>query len=337
MSSQIKTGLLLGLLTAIVFDTAQAAPCQPAGAPVTVAIETIPDAPVAGFDREQLVNAANILLAGADLEVSLRDQAIGVMTAIGESSLRVLDHGDVAGPDSRGLFQQRDNGAWGSESDRMDPYISARNFFTALLAIPGRDELAPTMAAHQVQRNADPTHYAQFWDPAVALIDALAGAPTGLVAGAGQSTCSASPAVPGLVNAEGWAAPAAGPVTSRFGWRIHPVYGDRRLHAGVDLGAGGCGGPIWAVADGWVTFAGPKPGYGNLIEVEHAAGVRTRYGHMYAADILVGAGQDVSAGAQISRAGNAGVSRACHLHFEVLINGEAIDPIPYLHEAGIDL
>ncbi|MDR1513939.1 MAG: hypothetical protein LBS56_10775 [Propionibacteriaceae bacterium] len=95
------------------------------------------------------------------------------MTAMGESGLRVLDHGDAIGPDSRGLFQQRDNGAWGSLADRMDPYISATNFFRALMAVPNRDTMTPTQVAHAVQRNADPNHYTRWSDPAEEVVEAL--------------------------------------------------------------------------------------------------------------------------------------------------------------------
>ena len=108
--------------------------------------------------------------------LSLRDQTIGVMTAMGESSLEVLDHGDTVGPDSRGLFQQRDNGAWGTLAQRMDPAASATSFFTALLRVGGRDAMAPTQVAHTVQRNADPQHYAKHWDNAVAVVSRLTGA-----------------------------------------------------------------------------------------------------------------------------------------------------------------
>ena len=123
---------------------------------------------------EQLTNAASIVRAGQALGLSVRDQTIGVMTALGESSLRVVDHGDVAGPDSRGLFQQRDNGAWGSLADRMNPTESATSFFTALARVPGRDAMTPTAVAHAVQRNADPDHYAKYWDTAVSIVSRVA-------------------------------------------------------------------------------------------------------------------------------------------------------------------
>ena len=130
---------------------------------------------VGSYGQAQVANAAAIMAAGAAMGLSERDQTIGVMTAIGESSLRALDYGDTAGPDSRGLFQQRDNGAWGSLAERMDPTASATNFFTALQKIPGRDAMSPTAVAHQVQRNADPQHYAKYWDDAVAIVSRLNG------------------------------------------------------------------------------------------------------------------------------------------------------------------
>jgi hypothetical protein len=140
---------------------------------------TLPVVP--GLSREQVGNAAAVVRAGAGMGLSLRDQAIGVMTALGESSLRVLDHGDRAGPDSRGLFQQRDNGAWGTLAERMDPTASAQSFFRALTRVADRDAMSPTLVAHRVQRNADPQHYARWWDQAVGTVAALTGAPRATV------------------------------------------------------------------------------------------------------------------------------------------------------------
>jgi hypothetical protein len=131
---------------------------------------------VAGYRGAQLDNADAILAAGRRLGLSLRDQTIGVMTAMGESSLQVLNHGDKVGPDSRGLFQQRDNGAWGTLAQRMDPTASATSFFSALTKVAGRGAMSPTQVAHTVQRNADPQHYATYWDDAVAVVSRLTGA-----------------------------------------------------------------------------------------------------------------------------------------------------------------
>lgn len=153
----------------------------PAAGPTPAAADALPA--VAGFSLEQVGNARAVVAAGAAMGLSLRDKAIGVMTAIGESSLRVLDHGDGAGPDSRGLFQQRDNGAWGTYAERMDPTASATSFFRALARVGGRDAMAPTLVAHAVQRNADPQHYARHWDQAVALVARLTGASPAAVTG----------------------------------------------------------------------------------------------------------------------------------------------------------
>ncbi|MEE1652172.1 hypothetical protein V1260_15425 [Brachybacterium sp. J144] len=127
------------------------------------------------WNTTQVSNAIAIMNAGADLGMTQRDQEIAVTTAIGESTLTVIDHGDAAGPDSRGLFQQRDNGAWGTYEDRMDPHTSATMFYEALKKIDNRDSLSITEAAHRVQGNADPNHYAAYEDEARELIAAIRG------------------------------------------------------------------------------------------------------------------------------------------------------------------
>ncbi|MCL2090923.1 MAG: M15 family metallopeptidase [Micrococcales bacterium] len=163
------------LILLVLFSTydKSAAICVTSGT-VVIDPSAVSGITVAGYDHEQLLNAAYILQAGRDLGLSGRDQTIGVMTALGESSLRVIDYGDEAGPDSRGLFQQRDNGAWGTYEERMDPYISATNFFEALMEISDRNSLTPTEAAHRVQRSADPYHYNSFWPPAADIVAGLA-------------------------------------------------------------------------------------------------------------------------------------------------------------------
>lgn len=132
-------------------------------------------AEVAGFTGVQLTNAAAIMNAAADAGLGSDAQLLGVMTAIGESSLVCVDHGDTAGPDSRGCFQQRDNGAWGSYEDRMDPYTAAGSFYRVLVAVPGWQALPPSHAAHAVQRNANPDHYTTFLPAARELVTGLTG------------------------------------------------------------------------------------------------------------------------------------------------------------------
>lgn len=170
--------LFFGLILLVVLvggseQSASASECTPANGS-DIDPGHLPTETVAGYSGKQLVNAALIVNAGKGLELSVKGQTIGVMTAMGESSLEVLDRGDGAGPDSRGLFQQRDDGAWGSYKDRMDPTISSTNFFNALLDVKGWESLSPSEAAHQVQRNADPFHYESYWADAIDVVEAVA-------------------------------------------------------------------------------------------------------------------------------------------------------------------
>jgi hypothetical protein len=131
--------------------------------PVMVGTISVPAGPIAGYCQPELENAAEVMRAGQSLGIGVHTQTVGVMTAIGESGLRNLNYGDEAGADSRGLFQQRDNGAWGTLADRMDPYTASRNFFLKLVRVPGWQTMAPTQLAHDVQRNADPNFYSVYW------------------------------------------------------------------------------------------------------------------------------------------------------------------------------
>ncbi len=459
--------VIVGFLAAVTIGVGATPPaCNPTGPAIAVDPASVPQGPIAGYGHEQLLNAAHIMTAARSLGLTVRDQQIGVMTAISESDLLVLDHGDAAGPDSRGLFQQRDNGAWGSYADRMNPAISATNFFKVEMTVPARETLAPTLVAHTVQNNADPYYYEQFWTVAGTVVQALAGMktssapsaaggtsrynlgrvqpatatlantigpkfgiktmggyrdpagekydvnghPAGLAIDAmtndipdGKATgdrlvaylvqnakqlgvkyviwqqhiwsleradegwrlmedrgsptqnhmdhvhislnagatttdpgCpgTAPGGTPGTVAATGWARPTDAPVSSPYGWRIHPVTGSRKFHYGVDLAAQ-CETPIWAANTGVVITASTARGYGHLIEIDHGGGVTTRYGHMYASGMLVRVGDTVTAGQQIARTGSDGTSTACHLHFEVQVNGSNVNPADYLGEAGV--
>jgi len=130
------------------------------------------------------------------------------------------------------------------------------------------------------------------------------------------------------------------PITSytfyqAYGYRIHPVYGDYRLHAGADFSAP-CGTPLYATAAGTVTYAGPYGGYGNIIIIDHGGGITSAYAHVYATGIYVRTGQAVAAGTNIAGVGNAGVSTGCHLHFEIRNNGVATDPMAFLATRGVN-
>ena len=116
--------------------------------------------------------------------------------------------------------------------------------------------------------------------------------------------------------------------TSGFGVRSDPFRFSAAMHPGIDL-AGAYGTPIYATADGTVLRAGwNSGGYGNLVEIDHGRGITTRYGHMSA--ILVHAGDHVTRGQQVGRMGSTGRSTGNHLHYEVRIDGRAVNPIPFM-------
>lgn len=223
--------IMFGIILALVLLAAPPAQAGCDSPAATVDPATI-TATVPGWTHEQLVNAAQIMLAGQKAGLTVRDQQLGVMTAIGESTLRVLDVGDAVGPDSRGLFQQRAGGAWGSYQDRMDPFISASNFFKKLATIPGRANLAPTLAAHQVQRNADPQYYTPFWADAGRIVQAL----TAQLSTANAST--GAPSAPSSVASSRYQLGAVLPHTALVANTLGPMFGITTVGGYRPAGAG---------------------------------------------------------------------------------------------------
>ncbi len=122
-------------------------------------------------------------------------------------------------------------------------------------------------------------------------------------------------------------------VTSRFGRRIDPVTPSRgyEFHQGIDIDTG-TGDPLPVLADGVVTFAGRKRGYGLTVIVEHASGLRTLYAH--ASKLLVEKGQRVRRGATIALSGDSGRTTGDHLHLGVIDEGRFVDPMTYLLDPG---
>jgi murein DD-endopeptidase MepM/ murein hydrolase activator NlpD len=118
-------------------------------------------------------------------------------------------------------------------------------------------------------------------------------------------------------------------LASGFGWRTHPIYKVKKLHTGIDFAAS-IGTPIYATADGTVAEVSVKfSGYGKMVEVNHGFGYRTRYAHMH--EFAVRSGQTIKRGDLIGYVGNTGLSTAPHLHYEVLINGDHVDPVHYFY------
>ncbi len=120
--------------------------------------------------------------------------------------------------------------------------------------------------------------------------------------------------------------PVTGPVTSGFGMRVHPVLGYARMHSGVDIAAPS-GTPVGSAAAGIVAFAGWSGGYGNLVVVDHGDGLATAYAHL--SRTAVRTGQSVSQGQEIGNVGCTGLCTGPHLHFEVRVNGQPVDPMQY--------
>ncbi|GAA0989981.1 hypothetical protein [Subtercola frigoramans] len=177
--------LTLALTGSFILGTGgQRSACGATAADTTAAAQ---HPPVDGYSGDQLANAAAIMNAGAALGLDTTGQAIGVMTAIGESGLRDITYGDGAiNPDgsiadSVGLFQQQH--WWGSLADRMDPTKSATLFFQRLIAVPGWQSLPPSQAANKVQINADPNYYIQFYAAAKAIVTGLIGPDAACAAG----------------------------------------------------------------------------------------------------------------------------------------------------------
>jgi murein DD-endopeptidase MepM/ murein hydrolase activator NlpD len=120
--------------------------------------------------------------------------------------------------------------------------------------------------------------------------------------------------------------PVNGRISSGYGMRTHPIFRVRRMHHGIDIAAPH-GTPIFAADSGVVVEAGYIRGYGNTVIIDHGGGVATLYAHC--STILVGVGQEVQRGQMIARVGSTGYTTGPHLHFEIRINGDPVNPAEY--------
>ncbi len=115
--------------------------------------------------------------------------------------------------------------------------------------------------------------------------------------------------------------------TSGFGMRMHPILHEERMHKGLDFG-GPYGTRVNSAAAGRVTFSGQMNGYGNIVIIEHRPGFETAYGHLSQLNVEVG--DRIGAGYKVGEVGSSGMSTGAHLHFEVRVNGQQVDPADYL-------
>lgn len=173
---QVPPWVVVAGVVVLVIGARETVPPAPAAAePVTASCTAGPAGGVAGFGAEQIGNATVIVAVGRELGAPERAWVIALATAMQESSLRNIDHGDR---DSLGLYQQRPSQGWGSPAQVTDPRYAARIFYERLLAIPGWDAMALTEAAQRVQRSAHPNAYAKWEDEAATVLAATSGAIT---------------------------------------------------------------------------------------------------------------------------------------------------------------
>jgi murein DD-endopeptidase MepM/ murein hydrolase activator NlpD len=301
-------------------------------------------APAGGFDpigdwsSEQVGNAATIVTVGIRLGVPPRGWVIAVATAMQESKLTNLPNlGGENDHDSVGLFQQRPSQGWGSVAQLMDPVYAATKFYQALQRVDGWQAMPLTKAAQAVQTSGYPDAYAKWEADASALVGAL----TGLAGQLGD--CGAN------VGPLGWTQPVIHEVGSGF------RTAERPSHDGVDLGVGK-GTPIRAAASGVVTRVrcnaidvrtggdwgcdrdGDEEltkGCGWYVDIEHpnpggpGGVIVTRYCHMVTHP-AVAEGQHVAAGQAIGVSGSSGHSSGPHLHFEVHLGDQPVDPVAFM-------
>ena len=119
-----------------------------------------------------------------------------------------------------------------------------------------------------------------------------------------------------------------GKITSKFGNRTHPVLKSVKFHRGVDI-AVSIGTPVYSGIKGRVTFAGRKGNYGNLVEIEGNDGIKVRYAHLNSIDVVTG--QKVSDGEKVAETGNTGMSTGPHLHYEIIIDENPVNPLDFAH------
>ncbi|MFN3927502.1 MAG: LysM peptidoglycan-binding domain-containing M23 family metallopeptidase [Pseudanabaenaceae cyanobacterium] len=139
------------------------------------------------------------------------------------------------------------------------------------------------------------------------------------------------PSSPTIISTAGYPLPFVVPVSSGYGWRLHPIRGVMAFHAGIDLGAP-MGTPVLSSLAGTVVYAGMAGAYGNLVEINHSDRLITRYAHLSAVGVRVG--QTVVQGQTIGLVGSTGLSTGPHLHFETLLPSPqgwtTVDPAIYL-------
>lgn len=272
--------------------------------------------PQPGVIAQKQTNAAIIISVGREMGLSDYSVAIGVATAIQESGLINLPYGDR---DSLGLFQQRPSvRSWGTAEEIMDPAHAATAFFERLQTIPNRDQM-PMMEAAILVQIPNRFYYERDWEWDAVATELVTGTPSD------QNMCA------------GWVAPLGpgAPVSSLYGMRQLSDEVKPKLHAGIDFPAP-AGTEIRAASSGIIVYAGTDIYGGNYLAIDHGNNITTGYAHMTHFAPGLSEGVHVNAGQVIAYVGSTGRSTGNHLHFEVIVDGEKVDPLPFMRDRGVD-
>jgi len=269
---------------------------------------------------------ANLFLSGnhatsTSPEKLLND--LGSMSKLVEQSNKVYTDAKSAQNTAKALAAQADE----KKAEREKLRVAAEAAMQA--AIAAAKAAQDKLAEQQKQIVIMQAQLAALRD---ATAKTVAGYEAGVAAAAAAAAARGSGGLPGgYVGPQGWAVPAAGPITDGFGARPSPGGVGSTYHLGIDIGAS-CNAPIYAAHEGTVIYAGPNGSYGNFVLLDNGSAVKTGYAHIRNGGILVGIGQHVGAGQPIARVGTTGASTGCHLHYEVRINDVKIDGIPFMRD-----
>jgi murein DD-endopeptidase MepM/ murein hydrolase activator NlpD len=282
---------------------------------------------------------------GADADLLLAK--LGNMSKLVERSSDVYDEAQSAMNNAQSLGDQ----AKVAQAEREVLRVAAE---AALVAAQAAAEAAANALAESEVKSNELEQQLQFMRDAQATttagyeagvaerarLEAIRLAAEAEAARAAAAAASASGGSGGSVSMSGWGVPASGRITGGYGPRS-TICGDGgqcsgSFHYATDLGTG-CGAPLYAAHAGVVTWAGRLGTYGNFVKISHGDNVSTGYAHIRDGGYNVSVGQSVSAGQLIASSGRTGAANGCHLHFEVWIGGNRINPVPFMTDRGATL
>ncbi|MEO8908381.1 MAG: peptidoglycan DD-metalloendopeptidase family protein [Microbacteriaceae bacterium] len=276
--------------------------------------------------------SANLFLRGGQQDGAAADRLLsnlGSMSKLAESTNDIYKYALMAQNSEKSLSAQAAVAKAQRETlrDAADVALKA--------AVAAAEAAASKLAAQQQQILVLQAQAAALKDKTSATVT---GYEQGVAARAAAAAAAGSGAgLPGgYVGPQGWANPVRGVITDGFGARVQPCPSCSSYHYGIDIGAPG-GAPIYAAHDGVVSYAAWLGTCGYAVRIDHGGGIVTEYCHIMPGGFLVGVGQHVGAGEPIARVGMTGAATGYHLHFQVEVNGRAIDGIPFMAQRGAPL